>query len=153
MAEKLDSIKVERFKAFKEATTFSLSKHNLLVYGENGTGKSSLFDALKVVFFYQKISDTHRVGVTPEEQQARLASYLSGKYDHRGEAGYSIEVNEEDTKVAAFSASIQQWRSGYINYRNSSSFVADHPFLFMIREDESRMVFFVGAVLNPLLDA
>ena len=95
MAEKLDSIKVERFKAFKEATTFSLSKHNLLVYGENGTGKSSLFDALKVVFFYQKISDTHRVGVTPEEQQARLASYLSGKYDHRGEAGYSIEVNEE----------------------------------------------------------
>lgn len=96
MAEKLDSIKIERFKAFKEATTFTLGKHNLLVYGENGAGKSSLFDALKVVFFYQKISNAHRAGVTPEEQQARLASYLSNKYDHRGEAGYSIVVDEED---------------------------------------------------------
>lgn len=80
MAEKIDSIKVERFKAFKDETVFNIGKHNLLIYGENGAGKSSLYDALKVVFFYKRISDDHRVGVTPEEQRAQLASYLSGKY-------------------------------------------------------------------------
>ncbi|GKC56090.1 serpin-ZX [Tanacetum coccineum] len=31
-----------------------------------------------------------------------------------------------------------------------ASFVADHPFMFMIREDTSRAVFFIGAVLNPV---
>ncbi|GKD50037.1 serpin-ZX, partial [Tanacetum coccineum] len=31
-----------------------------------------------------------------------------------------------------------------------ANFVADHPFMFMIREDTSRAVFFVGVVLNPM---
>ncbi|PWA55486.1 serpin-ZX [Artemisia annua] len=31
-----------------------------------------------------------------------------------------------------------------------ASFVADHPFMFMIREDTSQAVFFIGVVLNPM---
>jgi AAA15 family ATPase/GTPase len=98
MAEKIDKVRVKRFKAFKEETLFDMGKHNLLVYGENGAGKSSLFDALKVVFFYKKLSDEHREGATPEEQQARFATYLSNKYDHRGTVGFNIVVNTEDYK-------------------------------------------------------
>ncbi|KAL7169035.1 hypothetical protein ACSBR2_034127 [Camellia fascicularis] len=32
-------------------------------------------------------------------------------------------------------------------------FVADHPFMFMVREETSRAILFTGAMLNPLLVA
>ncbi|KAL1141953.1 hypothetical protein V6Z11_A11G065400 [Gossypium hirsutum] len=62
-----------------------------------------------------------------------------------------IEVNEEGTEAAASTAVIieQQQQSVYPN----PSFVADHPFMFMIKEETSGVVIFVGAVLNPSLDS
>jgi serpin B len=36
-------------------------------------------------------------------------------------------------------------------YPAPSTFVADHLFMFMIREAAARTVFFAGAVLNPLI--
>ncbi|KAA8530479.1 hypothetical protein F0562_005188 [Nyssa sinensis] len=58
-----------------------------------------------------------------------------------------IEVNEDGTEAAASSAFYIRQRARY----PTPSFVADHPFLFMIREETSRIVFFIGAVLNPIL--
>ena len=60
-----------------------------------------------------------------------------------------IEVNEEGTEAAASTAVIFEMQHS----RYYPSFVADHPFLFMIREETHGIVFFVGAVLNPLLQS
>ena len=60
-----------------------------------------------------------------------------------------IEVNEEGTEAAASTAVIVEMQ----HLRYYPSFVADHPFLFMIREETHGIVFFVGAVLNPLLQS
>ncbi|TXG69387.1 hypothetical protein EZV62_004322 [Acer yangbiense] len=57
-----------------------------------------------------------------------------------------IEVNEEGTEAAASTGAIMMMQQ----YR---SFVANHPFMFMIREETSNIVFFVGAVLNPLSES
>ncbi|KAF3450077.1 hypothetical protein FNV43_RR06156 [Rhamnella rubrinervis] len=62
-----------------------------------------------------------------------------------------IEVNEEGTEAAAATAGRVIQRR--ISRKNIPSFVADHPFLFMIREETHGVVFFIGAVLNPLQDA
>ncbi|GKU97429.1 hypothetical protein SLEP1_g10574 [Rubroshorea leprosula] len=57
-----------------------------------------------------------------------------------------IEVNEEGTEATASTAlSIMSFSLKW--------FVAEHPFMFMIREETSGLVFFSGAVLNPLLEA
>ncbi|XP_060672804.1 serpin-Z2B [Ziziphus jujuba] len=61
-----------------------------------------------------------------------------------------IEVNEEGTEAAASTAAAFRFLCATFP---TPSFVADHPFMFMIREETHGMVFFVGAVLNPLLDA
>jgi len=57
-----------------------------------------------------------------------------------------IEVNEEGVEAAAATAAILS--KGCIQPR--LDFVADHPFLFLIREDLTGTIIFVGQVLNPL---
>ncbi|KAE9458520.1 hypothetical protein C3L33_09565, partial [Rhododendron williamsianum] len=57
-----------------------------------------------------------------------------------------IEVNEEGTEAAAASACIAK----FCCYVEEIDFVADHPFLFVIREDMTGAVLFIGQVLNPL---
>ncbi|KAL5550816.1 hypothetical protein UlMin_000992 [Ulmus minor] len=62
-----------------------------------------------------------------------------------------IEVNEEGTEAAADTE--VDFDFGFSLYDPpppTESFVADHPFLFMIREDQKGLVIFTGALLNPL---
>ncbi|XP_020552141.1 serpin-Z1C-like isoform X2 [Sesamum indicum] len=58
-----------------------------------------------------------------------------------------IEVNEEGTEAAASTATTFVLFSATFP---TASFRADHPFIFMVREEASKVVFFTGAVLNPL---
>jgi AAA15 family ATPase/GTPase len=44
--KKIDKIRIKNFKAFPELEEFDLKGKNLLVYGNNGSGKSSLYWAL-----------------------------------------------------------------------------------------------------------
>ncbi|KAL2520976.1 Serpin-ZX [Forsythia ovata] len=60
-----------------------------------------------------------------------------------------IEVNEEGTEAAAASAGVIKLRALLVE--DEFDFVADHPFLFIIREDMTGVVLFIGHVLNPLL--
>jgi len=62
-----------------------------------------------------------------------------------------IEVNEEGTKAAAVTVSVVRGCSRYGPPPVPTiDFVADHPFLFLIREDFSGTILFVGKVVNPL---
>ncbi len=56
-----------------------------------------------------------------------------------------VEVNEEGTEAAAASGAIVMSRMAMVNPR----FTLDRPFLFAIRDDLTKMVLFVGRVLNP----
>ncbi|PRQ18677.1 putative Serpin family protein [Rosa chinensis] len=59
-----------------------------------------------------------------------------------------IEVNEEGTEAAAVTAALFYGRA--MAPRIKMDFVADHPFLFRIREELTRTVMFIGHVLNPI---
>jgi serpin B len=58
-----------------------------------------------------------------------------------------VEVNEEGTEAAA--ATTIQFKPH--SMPRKMDFVADHPFLFLIREDINGAVLFEGHVVNPLL--
>uniref|UniRef100_A0ACD5X660 Uncharacterized protein n=1 Tax=Avena sativa TaxID=4498 RepID=A0ACD5X660_AVESA len=60
-----------------------------------------------------------------------------------------VEVNEEGTEAAAATSVQVAFRS----LPQKIDFVADHPFLFLIREDINGVVLFVGHVVNPLLSS
>ncbi|KAK9947166.1 hypothetical protein M0R45_012600 [Rubus argutus] len=60
-----------------------------------------------------------------------------------------IEVNEEGTEAAAASAGVIKLRG----LPRTIDFVADHAFLFLIKEEMTGTVLFIGHVLNPLADS
>ncbi|VAH52945.1 unnamed protein product [Triticum turgidum subsp. durum] len=63
-----------------------------------------------------------------------------------------VEVNEDGTMAAAATEADDD--VGFSPYGEEPArvdFVADHPFLFLIREDKSGILLFAGQVLNPLL--
>ncbi|KAL6205418.1 hypothetical protein ACLB2K_022678 [Fragaria x ananassa] len=57
-----------------------------------------------------------------------------------------IEIDEEGTEASAVTAQISGGRAPPVEI----DFVADHPFMFFIREDSTGTVLFMGTVLNPL---
>lgn len=59
-----------------------------------------------------------------------------------------IEVNEEGTEAAAATAAVVRLRG--LLMEEKLDFVADHPFLFVLREDMTGVVLFVGQIHNPL---
>lgn len=61
-----------------------------------------------------------------------------------------IEVNEEGTEAAAVTTLQMRWCCAIIGGPRPIDFVADHPFMFMVRDDMSGMVLFMGHVINPL---
>lgn len=62
-----------------------------------------------------------------------------------------IEVNEDGTEAAAVTASTMFLCAAPIN-EYKIDFVADHPFLFFIREDTTAAVLFIGTMLNPIFN-
>jgi serpin B len=60
-----------------------------------------------------------------------------------------IEVNEKGTTAAAATEVSRIMETG-IRTPTLVDFVADHPFLFMIRDDFNGTILFTGQVLNPL---
>jgi len=59
-----------------------------------------------------------------------------------------IEVNEEGTEAAAVTAAA--FVPLCARRIEKLDFIADHPFLFLVKEDTSGMVLFIGHVLNPI---
>ncbi|XP_015895967.2 serpin-ZX [Ziziphus jujuba] len=88
----------------------------------------------------------------PEADFTEAMDSPLGKLLHIGKMYHKacISVNEEGTEGASiFSAELL---AGSMYRPPEVQFVADHPFMFMIREKVSGVVIFTGAVLNPLSD-
>lgn len=95
----MNKLKLVKFKAFEGEVVLPLDdKKNLLLYGENGAGKSSIYEAIKVVFFKNKIESQISAN-TPEDLQQltnELWSSFNNKIDN---TDFGIEVNDTDYKA------------------------------------------------------
>ncbi|PRQ18703.1 putative Serpin family protein [Rosa chinensis] len=65
-----------------------------------------------------------------------------------------VDVNEDGTEAAAVTVAHQR---GFTTFAWSQEkrveVVVDHPFLFLIREETTGLVLFIGHILNPIADS
>ena len=103
-----------------------------------GFEASKLLKGLGLELPFSAQADLSELVDSPEGRNLSVSSIFHKSF---------VEVNEEGTEAAAASAATVVLRS----FTMPMDFVADHPFLFLIREDMTGVVLFVGHVVNPLL--
>jgi len=90
----IDTFNVSHFKAFDEEQKFLLKGKNALVFGENGSGKTSLFDAFKMAFFHNRLEhEKIPASDTPEDAKAKRRELYESYYNVKTKKSFSILVN------------------------------------------------------------
>ena len=88
----MNKIEINHFKAFAHPIRVEADGHNLLVYGENGAGKSSLFEAIYLYYFgHRRFQQSLLRGVRRDRQQE--LNHFWQEYIHRdGTDGTEAEI-------------------------------------------------------------
>ena len=90
----IDTFSVSHFKAFDEELKFSLGGKNALVFGENGSGKTSFYDAFRMAFFYNRLENEKiKASDTPEDAAEKRRQLYEGFYNVKDGTPFSIHVN------------------------------------------------------------
>lgn len=97
MMLKIDRIEIEGFRGITRACTLPLNGKSLLLFGENGTGKSSFVDALERLFTGKVSTLEGRMGVSTERHGPNIHTSVPPKISVRFSEGseYTLESNTE----------------------------------------------------------
>ena len=91
----MNSLKIENFKAHKNLL-IEPKNRNLLLYGDNGAGKSSIYDAIKICFFKHKIEPTKTDEQTIQEFEEIKKTFWF-KYNNKiTKQPFTIKINGVD---------------------------------------------------------
>ena len=100
----INKIKLENFKAFKEPAELELDGKNVLIYGENGAGKSSLYQALKIIFLRKRIFDDQiEPTVTDPKDRKNAEKDVLGQYNYQLTplTDFTLEIDGTDYNTYA----------------------------------------------------
>jgi energy-coupling factor transporter ATP-binding protein EcfA2 len=90
----MNKLRIKSFKVFKNEIEINLNSKNFLLYGENGAGKSSIFEALKVIFFKNDLIQPIQSASTPEEQAQIDQDFWSNYNNKTSPLNFDIELND-----------------------------------------------------------
>lgn len=85
----MKKLEINGFKAFGEpiCLDFDTKEKSMVLYGENGSGKSSIYDAMLLAFHRSRLlAKTLTVGATPEQHDNEISDFYFS-YRHRPLAG------------------------------------------------------------------
>ena len=92
----LDEINVSYFKGIQELD-IKFDKKISIIYGENGSGKSSIFEAMRLIFYFDKIKYIEIIGKTKVNFDEEVAK----RYKNRNHKDKSVKITiKSDGKEA-----------------------------------------------------
>lgn len=89
----MDKIEITSFKAFSDTFVIEPLKKNILIYGDNGAGKSSIYDALKVIFFKDRLESELPTSFTPEEAEQNINDLWSSFNNRQTNTAFNLKIN------------------------------------------------------------
>lgn len=107
---------------------FKLTQQFLLNNILEKMGATDMFNEFKADF----------TGITPGPEKIYVSHVIHKAF---------VEVNEKGTEAAAATAVVMMARMAMV--RMTPRFCADHPFLFMICQNKSNAILFMGRVMKP----
>ena len=72
---RLERIKIQNFRAYRKAQTFALGADVTVLYGPNGFGKTSVFDAID----FAATGDVGRLGISGDSYFEKTAAHLDSR--------------------------------------------------------------------------
>ncbi len=114
----LESLYLENFKAFTEPIEINdMAGKNLIVCGENGSGKSSIFEALHLAFCKDQLLESNiRASLVGPEREAQISQFWRDYTNRKSESTCSIRINSQD--IGVFTSTSQ---ACFVNYKSISS--------------------------------
>ena len=132
---KIKSIRINNFKFFGKSEPIVLNGKNLLLYGENGSGKSSIYNALYTVLeAASKVpTDVQKYFFYPSEQHPEALVNIYAEHNEEGIADSYVEIEEDNgkhyqlaynhTEICCDPSFIESQRTtDFINYKSLFSF-------------------------------
>lgn len=71
----MNSLKLTNFKAHQDLEEIKFHRKNFLLYGDNGAGKSSIYEALKIVFYRDRLEDSIKRESTAENEAEKINEF------------------------------------------------------------------------------
>ena len=123
----MEKLELSHFKAFNSRIAFMLgtARKNLLVYGENGAGKTSVYEAIRLCFFRDRLVMPHLTKGAPPAQRSNDEQNYYRTYNYRMPAGhpmidFTLHINGGDFKSFS-SKDYQCFMVSYADVRNEGT--------------------------------
>ncbi|CAN7101185.1 unnamed protein product [Brassica rapa subsp. narinosa] len=155
-----DGFKVLRLPYRRGSNDSPIRKFSMYFYLPDK--KDGLYELLEKMGSTPEFVDYHIPGFRDELGAFRIPKFrisfgfsVSTVLDQLGMRSISlyhkacVEIDEEGAEAAAATADDDMGFSLYMEPPKRIDFVADHPFLFLIREDKTGTVLFFGQIFDP----
>jgi len=112
----MKKITLESFKAYTELTIDFNSK-NFLLYGDNGSGKSSIYDAFRIKFFEHNFLRNINIlsGDTREQKIEKKREYFSSYNNRLLNNDFNISINDNVFDINDYSVAMINLESTFVD--------------------------------------
>lgn len=177
MPEGIDKIIIKNFKAFPEEETINLNGKHLLVYGENGSGKSSIYWALYTLFqakdkgrqrtekYFDRTHPENLLNVFTDNEDVHIKVSLTAEpevfyvLDRTGVRVEGVSLNTDDVVVGLNNSSdfiSHRLLINFYNYRNSSEIdlwrVFERDIIPFLKTERGAGIKTLNTLLNEIID-